>query len=786
MKRMLSLQQQVEKGVGLRAESISSKRFCGAWVTMVLILVAVAVFVGVAFSTAQGAEGAVNLQVSEENILLRVDGDKDDDWWIETSSDCTSWVVLTNFGTLLSGNETNAPWRSAGAPSDAPRFYRARQTAGLYDAALLRTWSLTFTQANFSNQMVLGRTYGTNAYCRQLTLDNGATNQHIGARFRGNTSFTGTGGGGPGSTSSSPVKKSIALELSFVNTNADLMGYDNINLNNAYGDETIMRETVYFNVMRQYAVCPAGCLAQIYINGANWGVYSCAQQQDGTLINEYFPSNDGDRFRAANMDGSAAFTYLNTTNTSSYTTHYELKHTSVSTALAWQRFVNAIYVFNTTPAATLRDKAEDVIGVDRWLWFLVLENLFVDEDSYWSKGSDYILYFEPETGRVHPIEHDGNEALTAALNINYTLSPVYGATMTSRPVLYRLLSNTELRQRYLAHMRTVLEETFDPAAMTGLISGYHTRSIAAIVADPKKGYTTMSTYTNDLNSLKAFITNRCNYLKTHTELTPLQPNINAVYGPTNAVYATNAGWITADVSANGSSGLGSVWLYHRGKSYGRFAWTQMYDDGAHHDGAASDGIFGAATTNYPAGTKVRYYIEARGANAAQAARFSPAHAEEETYNYHVALTTAASTPVVINELMADNETTVTDPQGEYEDWIELHNMTDAPVDMAGRYLSDESGNMRKWQFPAGTTIPANGYLVVWADEDTTATPGLHASFKLGKSGETLYLTDTDANLNQVLDSITYGPQTTDVSYGRSAADADLWSTMTPTPNAANH
>ena len=142
--------------------------------------------------------------------------------------------------------------------------------------------------------------------------------------------------------------------------------------------------------------------------------------------------------------------------------------------------------------------------------------------------------------------------------------------------------------------------------------------------------------------------------------------------------------------------------------------------------------------------------------------------------------------MVINELMADNETTVTDPQGEYEDWIELHNVTDAPVDMAGRHLSDESGNMRKWQFPAGAIIPANGYLVVWADEDTTAAPGLHASFKLGKSGETLYLTDTDANLNQVLDSIPYGPQTTDVSYGRSAADADLWSTMSPTPNAANH
>jgi len=173
-----------------------------------------------------------------------------------------------------------------------------------------------------------------------------------------------------------------------------------------------------------------------------------------------------------------------------------------------------------------------------------------------------------------------------------------------------------------------------------------------------------------------------------------------------------------------------------------------------------------------------------GIEPGEAARFSPARVEEETYNHHVALTTAASTPVVSNEIMADNETTVTDPQGEYEDWVELHNVTAQPVSLTGRYLSDESGNSRKWEFPAGTTIPANGYLVVWVDEDSTS-PGLHASFKLAKSGETLYLTDTDANLNQVLDSVTYGAQTTDVSYGRSRGDADVWMAMTPSPNAEN-
>ena len=52
----------------------------------------------------------------------------------------------------------------------------------------------------------------------------------------------------------------------------------------------------------------------------------------------------------------------------------------------------------------------------------------------------------------------------------------------------------------------------------------------------------------------------------------------------------------------------------------------MFDDGAHGDGLTGDGVFGAATTNYPAGAKIHYYVEARSANSAKAASFAPARA----------------------------------------------------------------------------------------------------------------------------------------------------------------
>ena len=127
----------------------------------------------------------------------------------------------------------------------------------------------------------------------------------------------------------------------------------------------------------------------------------------------------------------------------------------------------------------------------------------------------------------------------------------------------------------------------------------------------------------------------------------------------------------------------------------------MFDDGAHGDGAADDGVFGAATTNYPAGTKVRFYVEARSANPAKAAQLlSRREPSRRPISYRVALSTAADHAVVINEVMADeHRATLADPQGEYDDWIELHNVTDQDVDLTGHYLSDEPNN------PAQVALP---------------------------------------------------------------------------------
>jgi hypothetical protein len=295
----------------------------------------------------------------------------------------------------------------------------------------------------------------------------------------------------------------------------------------------------------------------------------------------------------------------------------------------------------------------------------------------------------------------------------------------------------------------------------------------------------MTSYYSELNALKSFVTNRYRFLTNHAELRPVPPDIVAVNGPEPRPKANQIPFLTAQVVPVGNNGIDSVWLYYRDRSVGRFAVSRMYDDGLHGDGAANDSVFGAATTNFPAGDKIYYYVEARSANAARAASFHPPRAERDTHTYFVALTAAPTTPVVINEVMASNTSTLADPQGEFDDWIELRNLTGQAVDLTGRYLSDEPNNPRKWPFPAGTFVPANGYLLVWADEDGLAPVGLHANFKLSATGETIYLADTDAKFNAVLDTVAFGAQQADLSFGRTAANPDQFVIMPPTAGQPN-
>ncbi len=139
--------------------------------------------------------------------------------------------------------------------------------------------------------------------------------------------------------------------------------------------------------------------------------------------------------------------------------------------------------------------------------------------------------------------------------------------------------------------------------------------------------------------------------------------------------------------------------------------------------------------------------------------------------------------LVINEFCADNDNVIQDNAGEYDDWVEIYNPSENSINLSGMYLSDKPGNLTKWQFPEGITIGAGEFLLVWCDEDQEQ-GNLHTNFSLSANGEFIGLTSSDGVT--VIDSISFGPQTTDVSYGRFPDASSNWQFFnSPTPGTSN-
>jgi hypothetical protein len=138
--------------------------------------------------------------------------------------------------------------------------------------------------------------------------------------------------------------------------------------------------------------------------------------------------------------------------------------------------------------------------------------------------------------------------------------------------------------------------------------------------------------------------------------------------------------------------------------------------------------------------------------------------------------------IYINEFMANNDNAVPGPNNSHPDWIEIYNGGSETVDLGGLYLSDDPANPDKWQFPSGTIIEPYGFLVIWTDGSSDAEE-LHASFALNASGEAVCLFAVDAKT--LIDSVTFGEQLDDVSYGRVADGGTKWDYLTPTCGQSN-
>ncbi|MBN1804785.1 MAG: CotH kinase family protein [Sedimentisphaerales bacterium] len=681
-----------------------------------------------------------------------------------------------------------------------------------YDETVLRTLRLEFSQPDWWSRLEANAQTDNNIVAA-LTVD-GVTYEGVGVRFRGMTSYSMIG---------NSKKKSFNIKIDYTGENQRLMGYKTLNLINCFDDPTFMREPLYSNIVRQLMPSAKANFVKLEINGENWGIYANIQQINAEFLEDWFTDNSGTcwcalgafadfgqppadrqtpqpqpdepspriRQMAVNElllneaglggfgNGSAALTWQGSEQ-QAYEAVYEIKSTEQDNP--WDSLINTCDVLNNTPLEQLPEEIEAVLNIDRALWLCAFEIIFHDDDGYVSKrGSDYYLYYEPQTGQINVIQYDANTCMKWSNAAGWSI--FYGETDPQIPLMYRLMAVKQYRQRYLAHVRTILNSFLTEETLFPKIDTYRALIEEQVNLDDKKLYSNQA-FAGGIDQLKEFVLNRRNSILSNRLVNVPAPEIISV-GEEVVQNGTDR-ILTITACLNDKLPIADVQLYIADGFFGRFVPVTMVDDGQHGDGQALDGTFGYTLPGYPAGTVLRYYVQATADNGFGTLVFSPEGAEHNTYIHIVTYDRADSTPVVINELMARNNSTITDPQGDYDDWIELANITSEAVDLSGMYLSDNPENPLKWQFPEGTKIEPEGHLIVWADEDGSDEPGLHANFKLSSQGETIWLFDTDEQGNALLDSVTFGPLNPDISFGRYPdGHGTIQAMSAPSPSAPN-
>jgi len=168
-------------------------------------------------------------------------------------------------------------------------------------------------------------------------------------------------------------------------------------------------------------------------------------------------------------------------------------------------------------------------------------------------------------------------------------------------------------------------------------------------------------------------------------------------------------------------------------------------------------------------------------NLSEGTKLTAIFEEDPDFNFDDAL--------YINEFMASNNSTIADEFDAHPDWIEIFNPNNISIDLASFYISDDKANPNKYQFARGsqeTIIPAFGYKLIWCD-NRTERGVLHTNFKLNADGEDIILTAPD---NTKIDELSFGIQTTDVSFGREKDGDPAWKffrkPIGPTPGATNN
>lgn len=482
-----------------------------------------------------------------------------------------------------------------------------------------------------------------------------------------------------------------------------------------------------------------------------FGLYAANEPVDGEWASNHYPSDGGGNvYRAIRDINPPDFDYrtfgaypglFGPDDPRSYNfTFFKHANTSLDD---WSDLIGMLRVMGpngTTPFTA--ENVRQVINVEQWLTHLAVMALVDNRESGLNTGfnDDYYLYRGVNDPRFILSYHDIDTILNEGDSGGSTTASIFGATSAngSGQAFNRFMRHPEFEPIYYATLQRLIDTVFAPVNFDPLIE--------QTLGD----YVPVSV----INRMKTWNANRVAFVR----------NTIAGLVPPTADPATLTG------EPRSPTPLTSATLTVGGQNIVAYRYK------------LNNGAFGAET---PVGTPISLTGLANGSsNLVYVIGRNEAGFWQDTNSATISrpwIVNTAWSRVRLNEILVRNDSAV-NHQGTYPDLIELFNEGATAVDLSGLRLTDDPTNPDKFTFPAGVTLGAGSYLVVYAN-NPDGTPGLHAGFSLDQNGEGVFLYDRTSSGGALLDSVTFGPQLTDLSIGR--VNGGTWQLTKTTFGAVN-
>ena len=604
----------------------------------------------------------------------------------------------------------------------------------------------------------------------------------VGFRLRGNTART-------------SAKKSFKLDFNHFVPGRDFYGMEKINLNGEHNDPSIIRSKLCWDLFHDIGVISSRAThIAVYINGDYYGLYISVEHVDDEFLAKNYADDNGNLWKCL---WPADLTYRGDDSADYHPYYDEERPYNLKTnedEYDYSQLARLIKIVNQTPDETFPDSLEAVFHVEEVLKYFAMNVLVGGWDDYWFLMNNYYLYHEPNEDRFHwiPFDYDNSFGVDW-FSIDWTATNPYEFPIIDggpRPLAERLMDNNQYRDLYSHFLQYFLENVYPLSFWENHIDTLYSLIYPWAEIDVYRTFDygfTLDDFTQSYSSehyenqhvkrgIREFVNLRVNSFTGVLQYTGAPPIVyDIAWEPKNPQPEDS---IHVTISAFGSNGVENVIIHYYDApipDYTEYPMefnpvpnTKLVEESDRWTGMIPP--LGSGMTGY-----FEIYVEDGNGQGA----VFPRHEK-------ITLQTPGlpTDELVINEFLAKNDETNMDEAGEYDDWIEIYNTSGEDIDLSGMYLTDKSDNLTKWQFPyGGVMLEAGGYLLVWCDEDQEQ-GDLHTNFKLTTEGEFIALTAEDGVT--ITDSITFGQQSADVSFGRMPDGSDQWMFLDePSPGVAN-